>query len=117
MAHLQEIFDRIKASQKQKREISEAYKDALNNSEAYQNTLEELKRLKNKKIGIEQKFQEDCSSEYSKMKSLNKEIEDDRQRMSDLAMVKLIQKEKIEITDSYQNKYEPVFKVSFKKII
>jgi chromosome segregation ATPase len=116
MAHLQEIFDRIKEAQKEKREISEAYRDVLNNSEAYQNTLDDLKKLKEKKINIEKRIQEECRSEFTKMENLQKEINDHQQRMSDLAITKLMQKEKIEITDGYDNKYEPVFKVSFKKI-
>jgi SMC interacting uncharacterized protein involved in chromosome segregation len=116
MAHLQEMFDRVKEAQREKSEISESYRDVLNNSEAYQNTLDELKRLKEKKMNIEKRIQEECRSEFSKMKSLQKEINEHQQRMSDLAITKMMHKEKIEITDGYDNKYEPIFKVTFKKI-
>jgi hypothetical protein len=115
--HLQEIFDRIKGYKKEKREISEAYRDALNNSEAYQNTLDELKRSKAKKKSIEERIQSECSNEYSKIKRLKKEIAEDSQRMSDLAIRHMMNKESVEITDGFNNKYEPVIKVTFKKII
>lgn len=112
---LQELFDRIKANQKEKKEISASYRDALSNSDAYQKVLDQLKSLKAQKIRIEENLQRECSSEYAKMKSLQKEIDEDNRKISDLAMVKLMQKERLEITDSYQNKYEPVFKVTFRK--
>jgi predicted transcriptional regulator len=116
MAHLQEIFDRVKGYKKEKREISESYRDALNNSQAYQNALDELKKLKAKKKNIEQRMQEECSNEYSKIKKLKKEIIDDNQRLSDLALSHIMRGERIEIKDGFNNKYEPVFKVIFKKV-
>jgi hypothetical protein len=117
MAHLQEIFDRIKCYKKEKSEISESYRDALNNSEAYQNTLDELRRLKAKKKSIEERIQEECSGDYSKIKNLQKEIIEDNQRMSDLAVRQMMKGESVEIMDSFNNKYEPIIKVTFKKII
>jgi hypothetical protein len=117
VAQLQEIFDRIKGYKKEKSEISESYRDALNNSEAYQNTIDEMKKLKAKKKSIEEKIQEECSNEYSKIKRLQKEITEDNQRMSDLAVRHIMNKESVEITDGFNNKYEPVIKVIFKKII
>jgi hypothetical protein len=117
MAHLQEIFDRIKGYKKEKREIGGAYRDALNNSEAYQNTIGELKKLKAKKQSIEERIQEESSNEYSKIKRLRKEISEENQRMSDLAIRNIMNKESVEITDGFNNKYEPVIKVTFKKII
>jgi len=40
----------------------------------------------------------------------------DNQLLSDIAMSQVAKGEKIEISDEYETKYEPIFSVRFKKI-
>ena len=49
MANMQEVFNRIQETKKEQKELKAMYRDALNNSGAYQRSLEELKKLREEK--------------------------------------------------------------------
>ena len=115
MAQLQEIFDRIKEQKKEQRLLRESYKNTLANSASYQNTLEELDRLKEKKRNKEESVQAEMKSDFEKLDRLKLDIASDNEMMSDLAMNQLMSGKTVEITDEYGNRYEPRFSVKFKK--
>lgn len=91
------------------------YKDALSNSEKYQEVLEKLKELKQKKKSLEDTIKQDFQKEFDKLETLKADIENDQQILSDLALGKVSKGEKIEIEDQNNVSYEPVFSVKFKK--
>lgn len=112
---IQEIFNRIQEAKKQQREIKSAYRDALANSEEYKKASEEIKILKEKKKKIEETIKADFNSEFAKLDGLKLDIETDNILLSDLALNTYAKGEKIEIKDQYENQYEPVFSVRFRK--
>ena len=115
MAQLQEIFDRIKDQKKEQRILRESYKNALANSVSYQNTLEELDRLKEKKRSKEESIKAEMKSDFDKIERLKLDIASDNEMLSDLAMNQLMSGKTVEIIDEYGNRYEPQFSVKFKK--
>lgn len=115
MNKIQEVFNRITNSKKEQKEIKKMYKDALSHSQEYQEVLEELKSLKDKKKEIESKIKSDFQSEFDKLDTLKLDIENDTMLLSDAALTQMMKGEEIEIKDEYENKYEPIFSVKFKK--
>lgn len=115
MSNLQETFDRVQKLKKEAKELKSMYKDALKNSSEYQKICEQINELKGKKKQIEAKVKEEFSSELDKLEVIENEIKNDSQVLSDIAMTKVAKGEKIEVKDEYNNQYEPLFKVNFKK--
>lgn len=91
------------------------YRDALANSKTLQDVVEELKLLREKKKGIEDTIKSDFSSELDKLDTLKLDIDNDSMLLSDAVLTKAMKGELVEIKDQYENKYEPQFKVTFKK--
>jgi predicted nucleic acid-binding Zn-ribbon protein len=115
MLPLQEVFIRVQAAKKQKKDLETAYKDALKTSLEYQEIDEKLKTLRERKKQIEATIREQFSGELTKIEDLKIDIASDVEMMSDIAMTQLMKGETVEVKDEYENSYEPVFKVNFKK--
>jgi len=115
MVELQEIFSRIQATKKQQKDIKAAYRDALNSSEEYKLIIEKMKELRVKKKQIETSVKQDFSSEFQKLDDMKIDIESDSTILTDAAITKMMKGEKVEVTDEYNNNYEPIFSVKFKK--
>ncbi len=49
MQNLQEIFNRVRETKEEQKEIRKMYKDALNASQEYKEIVEKLEGLRNKK--------------------------------------------------------------------
>lgn len=116
MSKLQEIFDRIQNTKKEQRDIRLMYKDALRNSNRYQEILEQLETLRAKKREVEAGVKGDFSKEFDKLEVLKNDLMNDNQLLSDAAMSKVAKGEKVEITDINNVQYEPIFSVKFKKM-
>lgn len=115
MSQLQEVFNRIQKHKGEQREIKNAYRDRLANSESYQAVVEELKTLKAKKQELEAGFKLEFQSEFEKLEVLQADVESDNLLLSDLAINQLVKGEAIVVMDDKQNQYEPLFSVRFKK--
>ncbi len=115
MSKIQEIFNRVQQSKKEVREIKKIYRDALQNSQSYQDVLEEIKKLKEKKKHLEEAIKEDFASEFSKLDTLKVDIENDNMLLSDAVLTKLVKGENVNLEDEEGRTYEPVFTVKFKK--
>lgn len=115
MANVQEIFDRIQKTKKEQKDIKAMYRDALANSKQLQDITEELKALKDKKKSIEDGIKSDFGSELEKLDTLKSDIDNDMMLLSDAALTLALKGQMIEVKDQYENKYEPVFRVVFKK--
>lgn len=92
------------------------YKDALKNSNAYQDVIEEIKKLKDRKKQIEDNIKDEFRSEFDKLETLKNDIENDNMLLSDAALSQLMSGKPVEVMDTYENKYEPIFSVKFKKV-
>jgi hypothetical protein len=115
MTNVQEIFDRIQKTKKEQKEIKTMFRDALANSKLLSEVIEEINVLKEKKKGIEDSIRADFSKEFEKLETLKSDIENDSMLLSDAALSMALKGEMIEIKDQYENKYEPIFRVQFKK--
>ena len=116
MKDLQSIFTKLQNLKKEQKELKAIYRDSLKNSDQYQKIIEDLKELKTKKKDIEDLTKAELKSSFEKLEGLKYDIESENELMSDIALNQLIKGEPISITDQYENKYEPVFSVRFKKI-
>ena len=115
MVNLQEVFNRIKETQKKQREINAMYRDALTNSQQYQELIEKLNVLKEKKKSLEGQIKEEFSSELSRLETIKLDIKTDKEMLSDIALSALMKGETVQVQDEYDNEYEPIFSVNFKK--
>ncbi|MFA6422650.1 MAG: hypothetical protein WCV92_04600 [Candidatus Buchananbacteria bacterium] len=115
MDKLQEAFNRIQEIKKEQKRIKSAYRDALSTSPSYKQITDELKELKEKKRKIEEGIKIDFSSEFTKLDDMKIDLESEYELLSDIALNQLMKGETVKVTDQYENNYEPVFRVNFKK--
>lgn len=115
MQDIQEIFNRIQEVKKKQKDIRTAYKDALATSGEYKEIAEKMKTLRERKKQIEASVKADFSGELTKLEDYAIDLESDNTMLSDAALSKLMKGETVEVKDEYDNAYEPVFSVKFKK--
>lgn len=115
MQNLQEVFDRIRATKREQKELNNMYKDALESSHEYKDVLEKLRGFKLRKQQIEEQVKAELGSDFSKLEALKKEAQLDKDLLSDIAVNHLVEGKEIKIADEDQNEYEPIFSVKFKK--
>ena len=115
MPDLKDVLQRIRATRKQKRELTTSFKDVLSQSKPYQTIQDDLKELKAKKLRIETEIKQEFIRELEKVERLDEALKTDAQLLSDMALTKFMKGETIDIVDENDVKYEPVFKVTFKK--
>lgn len=115
MQQLQEVFNRIQQAKKKKKDLETAYKDALKTSQEYEEIQDKLKTSRERKKQIEQTVREQFQHELTQLEDLKIDIASDMEALTDIAMTQLMKGETIELKDEYENTYEPVFKISFKK--
>lgn len=116
MTNAQEIFNKIKEKQKEQKVLRQIYRDVITNSQEYQNILEELETIKNKKKKIEETLKTELREEMDKLYAIKVDIESDKEILNQATLSKILKGEMVEIIDEYQNKYEPIFNVRFRKV-
>lgn len=115
MHDLKEIHARIRAKKDEKKKVNSVFKDSLAQSKPYQDVLEELKRLKVKKSQIENEIRADFGKELEQMERLTLDVKSDEVLLTDVSLTMLMKGQTLELTDENDVKYEPVFKITFKK--
>lgn len=115
MQNVQEIFNRMQAIRKKQKDIRSAYKDALAASAEYVELSDKLKQMRERKKQIEAGVKQDFSGEFTKLDDYKIDLESDSTLLTDAVITKMMKGETVEIEDEYNNKYEPVFSVKFKK--
>lgn len=115
MSKLEEVFNRIKDLKKEQKEIKSVYRDALSTSKEYQDISDKVKDLRERKKQIEVDIRSQFASEFNKLDAIKLDIQTDNELLSDLAINSLMKGETVKITDEYENDYEPIFNVRFKK--
>ncbi len=115
MNDLQTVFARIKETKRKQKEIRRVYKDALEQSRAYQDLIEKLDAMKASKKSLEDDIKSELESDFQKLDAYKMHIINDTELMADLAINQLMAGETVEIVDENDQKYEPIFTVRFKK--
>lgn len=115
MQDIQEIFNRMQEIKKQQKDIRSAYKEALAASLEHKELEDKVKTLREKKKQIENSIKQSFSSEFTKLEDFAVDLESDKVMLSDIALTKLMKGETVQVVDEYNNSYEPLFTVKFKK--
>lgn len=115
MPELNEIFQRIKTSKQEQKNVRSVYKDVLAQNAPYQAVIEQLNGLKVKKLQLETEIRSTFQKEMEQLEQLAESVKADVQLMSDIAMTKLMKGETVELVDENNTAYEPVINVRFKK--
>lgn len=116
MNDLPSVMKRIKAAKSKRQDLNRLVRDMLDQSISYKKLTDELTELRAKKKRIENEVRSECASELQEAEKLAQSIKADTQLLTDIALTKFMKGESIEVVDENDTKYEPVFKVSFKKV-
>ncbi|MCE9585900.1 hypothetical protein K8R04_01110 [Candidatus Uhrbacteria bacterium] len=115
MPDLQEIHARIRAKKDEKKKVNVIFKDVLAGSKSYQEVLEELRKLNVKKIQLKQELWSDFGSELEQLERLTLDVKTDEVLLTDLSLTMLMKGQALDLTDENDVKYEPIFRITFKK--
>ncbi|MEA1925726.1 MAG: hypothetical protein U9M90_00570 [Patescibacteria group bacterium] len=115
MKGIQEIFSQIKEMSDEQKEIRKEYKDALIQADNYKETTEKLNALKQEKKEIEERVQGQMGNRWDKLGELKQNVSELKQMQNDIAMTDLMDGKTVEVKDEFDNLYEPIFSVTFKK--
>ena len=115
MQNLQDVFNRIRETKLQIKQIQTQYKDSLNSSQEYKDVSEKLRGYKLRKKQLEDFTKSEMGATYEKLLGLKKDLELDRQLLADISVATMVKGETVKVQDSDKNEYEPIFKVTFKK--
>jgi len=116
MSDLKEIHQRIRQKKREKKDLASIYKDVLATSKHFQELIDERKKLDAKIVQVKHTLQEECAKEMEEIERLSLDIKSDALVLSDMALNHFMKGETIELTDENDVKYEPIFRVSFKKL-
>jgi len=115
MQNVQEVFNKIREMKKEQKDLRDMYKDALVQADEYEEIVEEIKTLREKKKQIETRIQAELGRAWEKFDDLKREVETEKEMLNDIALTTLMKGETVEVKDEFDNAYEPVWKVNFKK--
>lgn len=115
MPNIQEVFSRMQDTKAKMKDLKGSYKDALVNSAEYTKLDEESKTVRARKKEIEMTVRESFSEDMNKLDDLKRDLQSDQEVLNDLAVNQIMEGETVAVKDQYDNHYEPMFKVSFRK--
>jgi len=115
MQNIQEVFSSIREIKREQKDLRDMYKDALTQADKYEEIVEEIKTLREKKKEIESRIQGQLGRSWEKLEDLKVEVETKREMLSDIALSTLMKGETVAVKDEFENAYEPIWKVNFKK--
>lgn len=116
MQDLQAIFNRIQENKKKLKDLRDSYKEALKQDQSFVEAEEALKTAREKKKAIELEIKNQFASEFVKMDDLKIDVASDQEMINDIAMTMIMKGETVAVNDKYDNEYEPLFTVKFKKV-
>lgn len=115
MQNIQEVFNHIREMKKEQKDLRDMYKDALVQADEYEEIVEQIKVLREKKKEIETRIQGQLGRAYEKFEDLKREVDMQKEMMNDIALSTLMKGETVVVKDEFDNDYEPNWKVAFKK--
>jgi hypothetical protein len=115
MPQLNEVYQRMQEKKKERREIAKSFQDELKHDTRYQEVVDQLAVLKEEKKSIENRVKAASALDAQKLDTLKLDIAGDREMLSDIALTMYASGEEVAIIDRDNNRYDPVWNVSFKK--
>ncbi len=116
MRDLQEIFNRIQESKKEKNSIQTMFKDTLANLMEYKEVNDQINALKTRKRQIQTTIEQQFANEMQRLDALKANMKGDSQMLSDIALTNFMKGETVQLVDEQNRPYEPKFNIVFKKI-
>lgn len=113
---LQLIYDEIADKKQTKKELQEMYKDALESADNYSELNEKIKELRDEQKAIKERVQLQLGRAWEQLEDIKFEMDADKIRMTDVALNDLMKGVTVSVKDQYENEYEPIWSVRFKKI-
>jgi len=113
---LQLIYDEFAERKLEKRSLEENYKTALGNVKKYIEITEQMAGLRHKKKMIEYEIQDQLGASWKELEQIKAELNMDKERMTDVALMDVVEGRRVLVKDKYENEYEPIWSVRFKKI-
>jgi CHASE3 domain sensor protein len=115
MKDVQDVFNEYQSAKKEMKEIRKEYKDVLSQDDEYQEIVEQMKVLRENKKMHELSAQRDLGMRWEKLDQLKGETKSLKVMMSDITLTNMMDGETVEVRDEYDNLYEPMYNVNFKK--
>ena len=115
MPDLKEIHARIRAKKDEKKKVNVIFKDVLAGSKSYQEVLDEIRKLLTKKTQLKQELWSDFGKELEQLERLAIDLKSDEVLLTDLSLTMLMKGQALDLTDENDVKYEPVFRITYKK--
>ncbi len=116
MQNIQEIFNRVQENKKELKDLKDSYREALKGDQSFVEAEEALKTAREKKKTIELAIKQSFAGEFVKMDDIKIDIASDQEMINDIAMTMIMKGETVAVNDKYDNEYEPLFTVKFKKV-
>lgn len=110
------MYDELQEIKKSQKSIRKEYKDALVNANEYEETVTKAKELREKKKQIETMTQGRMGARWDEYEKLKAKTEELNQMLTDIAMTTLMDGKTVALKDEFNNAYEPVYKITFRKI-
>lgn len=92
------------------------YADALKQVGGYDKLSQSIKDFREKKKLIEITIQNKMGKAYERLLEIKNEVKAQKEMMNDIAIKDLMDGKTVELVDAFDNKYEPVWSVKFKKV-
>lgn len=115
MTSIQDTFVQIQDAKKRQRDIRKMINDALKQSPNYADIGDEISTLKEKKKAIEDKVKEEFFKELDMLDEIKQKMKEASEHLADLVMTDIMKGEIVKVHDAYNNLYDPIVKVTFKK--
>ncbi|MDO8571856.1 MAG: hypothetical protein Q7R79_04210 [bacterium] len=115
MQNIQDVFSRLVGKRLEQRKLRKIYRETLKSSPEYQEVMAEIDGFREKKKRIEEKVQVQFSSELNKIAELESDMKLDKELLNDSVLTKLAKGEIVKVRDTYNNTYDPIMTVRFKK--
>ncbi len=115
MKDIQEIFNELTEVKKKQKEVQAEYKDALTNTNKFEEVKEQIKELTEKRKQIQTMVQAEMGERFQELELSKDQQKELKQMLSDIAMSNLMDGKSIQLKDTNDSIYEPQFSVTFKK--
>jgi hypothetical protein len=116
MKDLKDVYHKMQDKKHQKSELGKMIRDALSVNQQHKELTEEIKRLRDKKKGIENQVVSECLTDVQQLDTLKLEIAAASELLSDIALTMYANHETVEIVDEERGvRLTPVFSVKFQK--
>ena len=116
MRDIQEVYNELQEAKKAQKSIKKEYRDALTNANEYEETVEKYKEIRDKKKQIETMTQSRMGLRWDELERLKAKAAELEQMVTDIAMTTIMEGKTVALKDEYDNSYEPVYKITFRKI-